>query len=1288
MAAQPINGDLGMGGRDTQNDNLEVLPKIHSALDVVYNPFSSNDERKDAQSFLETLKDTSEAPTHGFHLASDKNQSPVVRHYALSLLEHAIKHKWANYTPPEAEALRNWVLQLSRGVAKGDPVYLRNKIAQLWVEVAKRSWGAEWMDMDSLLVQLWQIPDSAVHKEFVLAVLETLSDDIFNGDDMVVQVREKVLSKASVEIFTPAAVLLKAFPNREAGPEVRSGEEGWLARIVDLLRQCLSGDIQNSEDLRNCAIRAFAVLYTLMPWVIPKSVIMTGAVPVICEGLRASHIDVQKASLEALHALYSRTSFDEEEFLELVVPLYDAQYVTLFRQLFEWSVIDPDDLDDDKYQLSKKLSELISYLATYLDRRFPALPTDPSRVDLMGLLQLLLLVTQSQSLVVSIPVLVTWTRLLNHPALGPNIAATPAVIGPLLEVCSARLIRYESLPEDSDDPTLRLLFEDTDTVPERHAFLGNYRRYSSQVIETIVYLKVSDAMQHILGQTENVLAHLYDDTPPFDMANYSKVSQPVLRVDAQATVIEAALKGYSKGRTGLGRDGKQNAQEFSSLASNLEAWCNRLFEMKFEDPLIRKRILQLLVAFSTSVLDKNPSFMLKVLEHILVTWPATHPDYKVYTDAIKDLQGESMVELQRLAAKMPDHLLDVYDQIAAKVNEMVASGTLDEKRQITYQTFLFTIVHRSRRLDQDTKVQKLQGFLDPIRTQWQDTRLKQSLNTHASFCELMALDKAQQYVTRKRMHEIQDWGSVELDEEGKALQAELEARQTSLPLRLTKSFLTCSVDKVEKGSQPFQVSSVLWQDCFPIFLPQLLNFLSYAHASHSPNNWTVLPPEMRFLVGRILTDRFWQAGISEGSKDDFYARVLDKKYTFEGLASTIRGSIRFVRESCYAIIYCMTRLDMQFYGFSELPGPLAHALLAEASSLSAHQLINLLNLVRYLVDNCPVPLRDHFLPPILEACFRQMDARVNGEWTRLDQQQVVKSTGDDLTEEMKNESILRQLTYTSVMLVADFLDPARKNISKEQGSSNEDLQKYPSLRNFCLMHSSIVEPLLIFCTHVIRMKDSRCCSIMLRVLKTIVPEFDASEPISPESMGPMMNTETKRHGNPWVPPNTASAIREYISADILKACVTSLHEPYFVEQQKELASLIATIVVNYHRLTTTARDILVSLPNMKAEEVDKGIEFMARSNTSSRGQRSVILELLRDLKGVSISEMGKLSKSIGLPPSQHTSRKSTRSRMAQKFMTASEPTDRGTTGASTEGMGNGSTDGTNGLDGLAGLFEL
>lgn len=217
-----------------------------------------------------------------------------------------------------------------------------------------------------------------------------------------------------------------------------------------------------------------------------------------------------------MHALYARNSFGDQEFLDLVVPLYDQKYIGLFRQLFEWSTVDAEDIDDDKYQVGKKLSEVVSFLGNYMDRRFAVLPRDPERVDFQGFLHLLLLIAQSQSLIVSIPVLVTWTRLLNHPSMGTNIAELPAFIGPILELCGSRLIRYESLPEDTQDPTYLFLIEDTDTVPERHAFLGNYRRYCSQVIENIVQLKLVDAVSHILGQTENILEHLYDGQPSFN----------------------------------------------------------------------------------------------------------------------------------------------------------------------------------------------------------------------------------------------------------------------------------------------------------------------------------------------------------------------------------------------------------------------------------------------------------------------------------------------------------------------------------------------------------------------------------------------------------------------------------------------------------------------------------------------------------------------------------------------------------------------------------------------------
>lgn len=89
------------------------------------------------------------------------------------------------------------------------------------------------------------------------------------------------------------------------------------------------------------------------------------------------------------------------------------------------------------------------------------------------------------------------------------------LIAPLLEICMERLVRWENLPEDSDNPTVTFLNEDIDTVPERHAFVGNYRRYCSSVIETIVQKRPHDALPHILSRVDFTLNNLYDGVAPF-----------------------------------------------------------------------------------------------------------------------------------------------------------------------------------------------------------------------------------------------------------------------------------------------------------------------------------------------------------------------------------------------------------------------------------------------------------------------------------------------------------------------------------------------------------------------------------------------------------------------------------------------------------------------------------------------------------------------------------------------------------------------------------------------------
>lgn len=257
------------------------MTDIVRALELIHNPSSTNELRREALTFVESQKESKSAARDGFLLASRADSNPLVRYFGLTLLDHVLRH--TSFTAPEQVAgLRDLVLKLAEGVRPEDPPYLRNKIPQLWAEIAKRSWGLDWVAMDETLVQFWGA--SLVHKELVLSILETLSEDIFYREDTVSSLRGTDLNRSLVEIFTPLSVFEEVYPKREHHIELRCGPEGWLSRICSFLEYCID-NLQSSKQAKDAALKALGALKSVLIWSIPKAILSANCVPSIARAL-------------------------------------------------------------------------------------------------------------------------------------------------------------------------------------------------------------------------------------------------------------------------------------------------------------------------------------------------------------------------------------------------------------------------------------------------------------------------------------------------------------------------------------------------------------------------------------------------------------------------------------------------------------------------------------------------------------------------------------------------------------------------------------------------------------------------------------------------------------------------------------------------------------------------------------------------------------------------------------------------------------------------------------------
>ena len=274
---------------------MEQISRIVQAVEVTLDPRSLQESRNQAHIFLEGLQQDPLAPRYGIILALDSTQSPVIRHHGLSIIDRFLTYSGDRLATALARTVRLWIVHLAESVTEDDPLHIRNKIAKLWVEFAKRWWTADWPHMDELLCSLWA--KSLVHKELVAVILESLSEDVFKKEATNASLRTVKLRRACVEIFTPVSVLHGGYPSWDETVPLRYGDEGWLTRLVDFVHEAVFDSRFHSGQGRSCVLKVHAVLKSALRWMSPKAVIECKGALSIFDCLSVHDMSIQAVSL-------------------------------------------------------------------------------------------------------------------------------------------------------------------------------------------------------------------------------------------------------------------------------------------------------------------------------------------------------------------------------------------------------------------------------------------------------------------------------------------------------------------------------------------------------------------------------------------------------------------------------------------------------------------------------------------------------------------------------------------------------------------------------------------------------------------------------------------------------------------------------------------------------------------------------------------------------------------------------------------------------------------------------
>ncbi|CCE80019.1 Piso0_003115 [Millerozyma farinosa CBS 7064] len=1179
--------------------------QIISALNLIYDPKSSNEARKEAQIFLESVKSNDESPYWGFQLALPENnvQNYAVRHYGLSLLQHAVNKRFHTFNASKVATIRTWVIELANKIGGSDPHYLKEKLAYLWASIAKRIWGSYlvkasrehvskddpgaanklsvsesdlvdgWASMDADLWSLWN--SNMACREISVLIIRTLFEDIYFLDDAVASKRSSILNQLCILIVTPDEVLGSIY---EPNPDIAAAKgsaQGWFVTWSRSLIEQFQGGETKSPEAGVFASKLLSILKTCLHWVHPSLLRSENTLSTLVDVLVLPDVKLKTLAVDCLHIIFTRNYNNSEDFDYFIGSIFTTEGINKFAQFFQSLEIDPDDVDEFAYILLKKTVEMIVSLSEYLSVSLPQKnKISWERSDVSSYLRLVLATTNHPSLIVSGLSLQMWVSILRFDELSSE-EPVQKILSDLLETSADRVISYDKL--NDDHVSKKLLNVDFDSISDAHSFLSNYKKFNEDIVRITVCKKPEEGLLWLENRLESFFSsslgvqciNVYNLTEDSDALNYGT---------AQFNIIENCIRGISRWR--IWYTGDDSEAKNDKLNKLVESLGERLLAMNLASPLLTRKQVQTLVQFAPLLKDVSP-LMFKVLEKILTTATFEYPENidDSEKELIRDLRTSCGTELNRLAYIMPESLKNIYYDLEKVIYNIIDSKKISEHEIVAFKSFLLVITSRSTILNKDDLFAKI---VDPVLATWSTHETEKSLIDLHWFMERIGIVEIANYFQRRGITEKTNLLESVMDDEGKDLKNKLKDYwSTIFPIRATRIFIQYSIEKLAHDSPEYLNLLRLWKPRIQPVIPHILQLISQIQAYHDPENWNELPVSVQSFVRYSCMERFWQQGVSIQSKETFIEENVKATLTLRDFADSVGHLIRYMREYAFLTVGSVSQLEDTLYEIPNIAELIWKSVAGDTVGITLHSWKHMINsCLRSVVKNCPVKYVSVFMPEFLPKVLDDIDKLLVSRWEKvyIDGLQLQGNENDEtLSEEMMEEHMLRQLTATVVRFLMDVVSQYNaKNVTNTQAAC----------KTLVAEDKNVLAPFLRICCHIIMFKDTKCSFNTILVVRNLLPDI------------------LLKHDD----------VDKFLCENLIKALLTVLMDDYFVETYSEAAISLTTLYCSLRSKNDyPARIFVETLPNITTQHISN-FESLLVSSKSLKHQRSALLELIRIAK--------------------------------------------------------------------------